>query len=85
MREKIEGLVKAVRQSFEDGSTISLAEIYEEVKKKVDLTSEQEEITYGQPNFQHSVRRTLSTLVEKGEIIRVGKGKYRKRSQNIQG
>ena len=43
----------------------------------VDISSEQEEITWGQPNFHHSVRKTLSVLAERGEVIRLSRGVYK--------
>lgn len=42
------------------------------------ITAEQEEITYGQPNFHHSVRRILTELVRAGEVIRVNRGIYKR-------
>lgn len=78
MRERIKGLVEVIRQALEDGSTLSVGDIYEEVKKKIDLTPEQKEITYGQPSFHHSVRKALFCLMNHGEIERVSKGKYQK-------
>lgn len=79
MREKIKGLTQTVKQILEHrGTTMWLKEIYDEVENRIHLTPEQKEITYEQPNFQHSVRRVLSELVKREEVIRVGRGKYRK-------
>lgn len=77
-REGIRGLFKTVRQALEDGSTLSVGDIYEEVKQNIDLTPEEKEITWGQPSFHHSVRKALFCLMKKGEIVQVSKGKYRK-------
>ena len=82
MRKRIEGLIDAIRRVLKDhDDAIRLKDIYAEIKDRglVTITPEQEELTYGQPNFQHSVRRTLTTLVEKGEAIRVSRGMYIKR------
>jgi len=78
MRERIEGLTQTIRQVLEVGDTIGWREICDEIKTRIYMTPEQKEITYGQPNFQHSVRRILSELVKRGEVIRVSRGKYKK-------
>lgn len=79
-RERIRGLKRTVLQVLEDNKprTLSCQEIYAEVARRKHLTNEQMELTYGQPNFQHSVRRRLSTLVEEREVDRVRKGEYRR-------
>ena len=82
MRKRIEGLTDAVRQVLkEHEDAIWWKDICDEIKdrKIVDITPEQEELTYGQPNFHHSVRRTLTTLVGSGEAIRVSRGMYKQR------
>jgi len=79
MRPKIEGLTNAIRQSLESHyNAVSWKQICDEIKDKglVDISPEQEEITYGQPNFHHSVRRRLSELIKRGEVIRPSKGMY---------
>jgi len=78
MRKRIDGLTQTIRQLLEVGNTIGWKEICDEIKNKIYMTPEQKEITYRQPNFQHSVRRILSELVKRGEVIRVSRGKYRK-------
>ena len=79
MREKIEGLTQIIKQILEKSEAVlGLKEIYDNVENIVQLTPEQKEITYGRPNYQHSVRRILTVLVERGEAIRVNRGKYRK-------
>ena len=79
MREKIKGLTDAVRQVLEEhDSALWWKEICNEIKDRslVNITPEQEEITYGQPNFHHSVRRILTELVRRGVAIRVNRGMY---------
>jgi hypothetical protein len=80
MRKRIEGLTDAIRQVSRDHDTaLSWKEICLEIRGKglVQITPEQEEITYGQPNFHHSVRRLLTELVRRGEIIRLYRGMYK--------
>lgn len=72
MREKIEGLTDAVRQVLKGhNNALWWKSICYEIKDRglVHITAEQEEITYGQPNFHHSVRRILTELVRAGEVI----------------
>ena len=79
MRPKIIGLTGAIRRALEDhADAVSWKQICDEIKDKglVDISPEQEEITYGQPNFHHSVRRILSELIKRGEVIRPSKGMY---------
>lgn len=40
----------------------------------------QEEITWNQPNYQHSVRRILSELVKNQQAVHVKRGYYKYRS-----
>lgn len=80
MREKIEGLTNAVRKVLrEDDSAVWWKDICCEIKDRglVSITAAQEEITYGQPNFHHSVRRVLTELVRRREAIRVNRGMYK--------
>ena len=80
MREKIVGLTDAIRRVLKShDNAISWKQICDEIRSKglVDITPQQEEITYGQPNFYHSVRRILSELVKKREVNRISKGMYR--------
>lgn len=79
MRRKIMGLTNAIRQILKShDEAVWWKQICDEIKDKglLDITPQQEEITYGQPNFHHSVRRILSELVKRGEIIRVSRGMY---------
>lgn len=79
MRQRITGLTETIRGLLKEaqGKPLSLMEIYEGVHHRLDITSEQEEVTYGQPNWHHSVRRILTELVREGEVIRVDTGVYR--------
>jgi len=79
MRPKIIGLTSAIRRVLEGhADAVGWKQICDEIKDKglVDISPEQEEITYGQPNFHHSVRRILSELIKRGEVIRPSKGMY---------
>ncbi len=79
MRQKIIGLTNSIRQVLESHSNaVWWKEICDEIKDRrlVDITPEQEETTYGQPNFHHSVRRILAELVKRGEVAHVSKGMY---------
>lgn len=79
MRDRIKGLTDAIRQVLhEHDDAIWWKDICHEIKDRnlVHITPEQEEITYGQPNYYHSVRRTLTALVRKGEANRVTGGMY---------
>ena len=80
MRPKVVGLTNAIRQVLEShDNPVWWKQICNEIRDKglVDIIPEQEEITYGQPNFYHSVRRILSELIKKGEVVRVTKGMYK--------
>lgn len=76
--QKGDGLVNAVRHALRPGRTLAVNQIYAEVKRRIRLSPIQEKRTYGQPNFQHSIRSVLSHLRKKGEVIRVKRGKYRR-------
>jgi hypothetical protein len=83
MREPIVGLTDAIRQILKKHDhPMWWKDICYEIRYGgvVSITPEQEEETYGQPNFQHSVRRILSELVKRGETIRVSRGTYQRRS-----
>lgn len=63
MRERIEGLTDAVRQVLQEhDSALWWKKICHEIKDRglVRITPEQEQITYGQPNFHHSIRCILT-------------------------
>ncbi len=79
MRPRIIGLTNTIRQvlmSHDDA--VWWKQICDEIRYQglLDITPQQEEITYSQPNFHHSVRRILSELVKRGEVNRVSKGMY---------
>ena len=79
MRPRIIGLTHAIRQvlmSHDDA--VWWKQICDEIKYQglLHITPQQEEITYHQPNFHHSVRRILSMLVKIGEVNRVSRGMY---------
>lgn len=79
MRPKVVGLTSAIRRVLDShADAVNWKQICDEIKDKglVDISPEQEEITYGQPNFHHSVRRILSELIKRGEVIRPSKGMY---------
>lgn len=81
MRKPIIGLTNAIRDVLESHSqAIQWKYICCEIQKRnlVEITPEQREITYGQPNWHHSVRRILSELGRKGEIVHVSRGVFRK-------
>ena len=81
MRERIEGLTDAVRQVIEErDGAVWWKEICYEIKDRtlVHIAPKQEEMTYGQPNFHHSVRRILTELVRRGKVTRVSRGMYKK-------
>lgn len=79
VRKRIEGLTDAVRQVLKDhDGAVWWKGICDEIKDRglVIITREQEELAYGQPNFQHSVRRILTELTRRGEAIWVSRGMY---------
>ena len=77
MRNRIEGLTDAIRKVLRGYDTaISWQEICLEIRGIVHISPEQEEITYGQPNFYHSVRRILSELVRRDKVTRTSRGMY---------
>jgi len=76
-RKPIKGMAKAIRDFLNKHNGIfSVQEVREYIKRNLILTSEQNDITYGQPNWHHSVRKQLSNFVKYDEIIRVEHGKY---------
>jgi hypothetical protein len=79
MRPKIDGLSNAVRQVLRSHSgAMHWREIADDIKAKglVSISPEQEEITYGQPNYHHSVRKSLSNLYRMREVDRPSRGMY---------
>jgi len=81
MRQKIIGLTNAIRKVLENQTdAVWWKDICYKIQERdlVEITPEQEEITYGQPNWHHSVRKRLSELVTNGEVIRVSKAIIRR-------
>jgi len=81
MRQKIIGLTNAIRKVLESqNNAIWWKDICYKIQERnlVEITPEQEEITYGQPNWHHSVRKRLSELVTNGEVTRDSKAMYKK-------
>jgi hypothetical protein len=81
MRQKIIGLTNAIRKVLENhNDAISWKDICYKIQERtlVEIAPAQEEITYVQPNWHHSVRRILSELVSNGEVLRVSKAMYKK-------
>lgn len=78
MRQQIWHLTETLRQILKVDKDMELQEIYMEIIERIPLTQEQVELTYGVPNFHHSVNKILSTLVEERRVIRVRRGVYRK-------
>ena len=79
MRPKIIGLTDAIRKVLiNHNDAVWWKQVCDEIKYQgmLNITPEQEEITFGQPNFHHSVRRILSELVKNGEVDRVSRGIY---------
>ncbi len=66
------GVTPVLRVALISLVEVGCKQICHEIKDKglVDISPRQEEITYGQPNFHHSVRKTLSMLTERGEVDR---------------
>lgn len=82
MRPRITGLTDAIRQivNGKEGE-VEEREIYEQLTYRLNIQREQREVTFHQPNFQHSVRKILSYLVERNEIIRVRDGVFVSRKE----
>jgi predicted transcriptional regulator of viral defense system len=79
LRPKIIGLTDAIRKVLiNHNDAVWWKQICDEIRYQgmLNITTEQEEITFGQPNFYHSVRRILSELVKNGEVDRVSRGIY---------
>ena len=79
MRPKIIGLTYAIQQVLMNhDDAVWWKQICDEMvfRGLLNITPQQGEITYGQPNFHHSVRRILSELVKRGEVTRVSRGMY---------
>lgn len=69
-RERIPELSETIKNCIKKSNGMSLEEIYNFVEKNVKLSSARKEITYGVPNWKHSVRRILSGFVKHDMVIR---------------
>jgi len=57
--------------------TVDLQTIYLDVRQYRTLVDNDLKMTYGQLNYQHTVRRILTSLVEEGSVERVKRAAYR--------
>lgn len=57
--------------------TVNLQTIYLEVRQHRTLVDDDLKMTYGQLNYQHTVRSTLTHLVREGSVERVKRATYR--------
>ena len=73
-------LTQTVRKLFTDANAaLKVGEIYDAVEENYSLSVKQRELTrYDEPLFHHEIRAIINDLVQKGEIIRVSRGKYKK-------
>ena len=73
-------LTQTVRELFTDANaSLKVGEIYGAVEENYPLSVKQKELTrYDEPLFHHEIRAIINELVQKGEIIRVSRGKYKK-------
>ena len=73
-------LTQTVRKLFTDANVaLKVGEIYDAVEENYPLSVKQKELTrYDEPLFHHEIRAIINELVQKGEIIRVSRGKYKK-------
>ena len=57
--------------------TVDLQTIYLEVRQHRTLVDNNLKMTYGQLNYQHTVRSILTVLVKEGSVERVKRATYR--------
>jgi hypothetical protein len=57
--------------------TVDLQTIYLDVRQHRTLTDNDLKITYRRPNYEHTVRRTLTNLVKERSVDRVKRATYR--------
>ena len=57
--------------------TVDLQTIYLEVRQHRTLVDDDLKMTYGQLNYQHTVRSALTHLVREGSVERVKRATYR--------
>jgi hypothetical protein len=82
-REKIPNLSKTIKNYVQESGDVSLDKIYNYVEQTVELSDDRREITYGTPNWKHSVRRILSGLVKNNIIIRNPGSIYKWKSNDL--
>jgi len=79
MRKPIPMLSIFVKNFFKEKTgPVSLQEIYDYIKnnESIKIPPERMEITYGMPNWQHSIRRIISGLLKQYMIMKVGRSSY---------
>jgi hypothetical protein len=79
LANRLFGLTDSIRKFIKSQDrVVSIQEIYQHVSKDRDLQihSENEEVRYDRPRWQHSVRRAVLHLVRKGEVRWLGEGRY---------
>jgi len=57
--------------------TVDLQTVYLEVRQHRTLVDYDFKMTYGQPNYHHTVRSILARLVKEGSVERVKRATYR--------
>ncbi len=82
-REKIPNLSKTIKNYVQENWSVSLDKIYDYVEQTVELSNDRKEITYGMPNWKHSVRRILSGLVKNNFMIRKSGSIYQWNSDHL--
>lgn len=73
-------LTRFVKELFADADgELTVEEIYNAVEGNLNLSDFQKEFTkYGEPRFHHETRAIINQLLQNGEIIRTGRGVYKK-------
>ncbi len=73
-------MTEILRKLFMDtGGALALAEIYYAVEKNYPLSDFQKECEEsGGLRFHHEIRAIINRFLDNGEIIRVGRGMYKK-------
>ena len=73
-------MTQMVRKLFADADgTLQVREIYAAVEKSYPLLSKQKDFTrYDEPLFHHEIRAIINQLFQRGDIIRVSRGEYKK-------
>jgi hypothetical protein len=72
-------LTQFVRELFASADcALTIGEIYEAVEENYPLTAFQREYDEWGERFHHEIRAVIGQLMDNGEIVRVGRGMYRK-------